>query len=247
MTAVVIDDQEKIRKGLISMLQYYCPRVTVVAEANGVASGLDVIAKYSPDLVFLDIEMNDGSGFDLIRQLEKRDFSLIFVTAHDQYALEAFRMSALDYLLKPINKDDLINAVERAALQRSKTDLSNQLSVLVDNLEAKPKKLILKDAESIHVVPLESIIRCAAESSYTIFYLRDGRKVVVTRTLKEFDQTLNPYGFQRIHHSHLVNLEDIQRFDKANHQEVVLINGDKLPVSHRKKEQLIARLEGLGL
>ncbi|MCB0496010.1 MAG: response regulator transcription factor [Cyclobacteriaceae bacterium] len=244
--AILVEDQPTIREGLKNMLALYASNITIIGEAESVKTGTNLINAVNADLLFLDIEMKDGNAFDLIKSLTDPIPHIIFVTAHDKYAVDAFKLSAVDYLLKPIDKDDLLNAIEKVKfkIQHQRNDY---LQVLVENIASVKKKIVLKDVDNIHVVEVVDIIRCEAEGSYTIFHTKENRKIVISKTLKEYDMLLSPYGFIRVHHSHLVNVNEIKRFNKTQEHQVVMSNGDKLPVSFRKKDQLIQRLSELGI
>lgn len=248
MQVVIIDNEAPIRRTLKQILKLYCPGVEVIGEANGVQSGLELLAEQEPDLVFLDIEMNDGTGLDLLQQIPNREFEVVFVTAYDRYALEAFKFSAIDYLLKPVDPDDLVDAVNRAKEARDKANLSVQLSVLLNNMQSMSqgeKKIVLRDTESIYVLEVKEIIRCQAEGSYTRFFLGDDTEVLVSRHLKSYEQMLAGYGFFRSHHSHLINLHQIKRFDKSDGGMLIMRDQSSLPVSSRRKTQLLDLLENL--
>jgi two-component system LytT family response regulator len=246
---VIIDDEERARETLIIMLKMYAPEINVVAEADGVKSGIRTINEFNPALVFLDIQMGDGSGFDVLSNFPECKFKVIFVTAHEDYAIKAFRFSALDYLVKPVTPDDLEQAVKKIANSNNKEDLHYQLKVLDSNNLVSGQafgKIILKTSDAIHIVEINDIIHCKAENNYTFIYLSDGNKLVVSRTLKEFDELLSEAGFLRVHQSHLVNLKQIGLFDKKDGGTIVMKDRSQIPVSFRKKDHLIQLIEKLG-
>jgi len=241
LRTIVIDDELSVRQTLGKLLRGYCPQVRVVAEADGVESGVKVIRKHNPDLVLLDIKMDDGTGFDLLKQLEPVDFKVIFITAYDQYAIKAIKFSALDYLLKPVDPTDLAEAVKKAE-KLVIHELNQQLGTLADNMQTfdkSKKKIILKTFDNIHLVKLQDILYCECQDNYTNFHLLNGKKILVSNTLKEYDEMLSEFGFFRIHKSYLINLVYINRFEKAEGGSIVLENEIKLPVASRKKEQLL--------
>lgn len=248
MKTLIIDNEEQIRVGLKKQLLALCPAVTEIKESTGVASGLAAIKEFKPDLVFLDVEMDDGTGIELIQQLKNFDFQLIFITAHDKYAINAFKLSAIDFLLKPIDAEDLIKAVEKAKDQiRSKT-LEFQFQILQESLSSitiNEKKIVLKDSESIYFIKVSDIVHCKAEGPYTEFYLIPQQKITISKSLKEYEELLEPYGFVRTHHSHLINIKRIVRFDKANGGTLILENKQTVPVSQRKREQILELLNSL--
>jgi len=241
LRTIIIDDEHRVRKSLEKLVTRNCPNVRLIAEADGVQSGVKAIKRYHPDLVLLDIKMDDGTGFDMLKQLEPVDFKVIFITAYDQFAIKAFRFSALDYLLKPVDPDDLAKAVGKAE-KLVMHDLNQQLGTLEDNLQSQDKskkKIILKTFDNIHLVKLTDIVYCESQDNYTNFHLMNEKKILVSNTLKEYDEMLSEYGFFRAHKSYLINLIHIDRFEKAEGGSIVLINEIKLPVASRKKDQLL--------
>jgi len=244
LRTIIIDDEASVRKSLEKLVNRNCPNVKLIAEADGVKSGVEAINNYHPDLVLLDIKMDDGTGFDLLKQLEPVDFKVIFITAYDQYAIKAFKFSALDYLLKPVDPDDLAEAVKKAE-KLVMHELNQQLNTLEENMltqEKSKKKIILKTFENIHLVKLPDIIYCESQDNYTNFHLMNDKKILVSNTLKEYDEMLSEYGFFRAHKSYLINLIHIDRFEKAEGGSIVLVNEIKLPVASRKKDQLLEML-----
>ena len=245
LRVVIIDDENHIRDTLVNMLEMNCPEVRVIGQASGVVSGIAAIKELQPELVFLDIQMKDGTGFDLLQKLPNIDFKVIFVTAYDHYALQAFRFSAVDYLLKPVNPEQLKEAVTRAG-KLVREDFNKQMKVLEENLRPaanRNKKIILRTAESIHLLEVGSIICCDSDSSYTTVHTVEGDKVIVSRTLKEFEEMLTECGFYRVHKSYLINLVHIKRFDRQEGGYIILTNGLKIPVASRKRDEMLAMLE----
>jgi len=244
LRTIIIDDEESVRRTLDKLVKRYCPNVKLVAEADGVESGIKAIKKHHPDLILLDIKMDDGTGFDLLKQLEPVDFKVIFVTAYDQYAIKAIKFSALDYLLKPVDPDDLTEAVNKAE-KLMIDELNQQLNTLEDNMQTKDrakKKIILKTFDNIHREKLSDIVYCESNDNYTNFHLLNSKTILVSTTLKEYDDMLSEFGFFRAHKSYLINLVHIERFEKAEGGAIVLTNEIKLPVASRKKEQLMEML-----
>lgn len=243
LKTLIIDDENKARDTIKDMLNIYCPEVTVIGEADSVLSGINAIKKLKPDLVFLDIKMPDGTGFDLLNRLDNKPFSLIFLTAFDEYAVKAFRFSAVDYLLKPLDPDELMTSIERVV--ESKENENQHIDALLNNLKSiknDNKKIVLKTAESIFLVNVSDIIRCESTGNYTQFFILNQKPVLVSKTLKEYDDILTDYNFFRVHQSHLVNLNHIIRLDKADGGTLVLTNDHTVPVSTRKKEALVKAL-----
>ena len=245
--ALIIDNEEPIRTELKSLLSEHCPIIESIDEANGVAAGIKAISLVNPDIVFLDVEMDDGTGMDLIKQLNGEvNFQLVFITAHNKYALDAFKLSAIDFLLKPIDSTELIESVNRAEKNIKTKSLDRQLQILQESLgeiKNSDKKIALKDSDSIYFVKVSDIIRCEASGAYTIFHIYDHKDILISKGIKEFEELLQNFGFFRTHHSHLVNLKKIVRFDKADGGILILENHEKVPVSHRKKDTLLTLLE----
>jgi two-component system LytT family response regulator len=245
---IIIDDEVKARETIAKMLQTYCPEVEVIDSAGSVKEGVKVLEENNPDLVFLDIKMGDGTGFDLLRKLKTVDFILIFITAFEEFAIRAIKFSALDYILKPLDPDELMNAVEKTKDAIEKENISVRLEALYENLDVlsnKTKKIVLKTTSSVHIVNLEEIIRCESEKNYTHFFTTDQEKITVSKTLKEFNELLVDYSFYRVHQSHLINLSHVRRYDKQDGGYLVMDDGSTVPVSFRKKEDLMKVFKSL--
>jgi len=248
LRTVIIDDEVLMRQALTRMVREHCPNARVVGSAGSVASGVAEIRKQHPDLVLLDIKLDDGTGFDLLKKLEPIDFKVIFITAYDEFAIRAVKFSALDYLLKPVESGDLVQAINKAEKLVLK-ELNMQLNVLKDNMQSGTvdnQKIILKTLENVHVVKIGNIIYCESDDNYTNFNLIDGSKILVSTTLKDYDEILSHYGFLRVHRSFLINLSHIVRFEKSEGGNVVLTNNCVVPVSSRKRELLLELLDRIG-
>jgi len=232
--AVIIDDIPEAIAVLKADLENYCVNIEVVGSAEGVVTGAKLIKEIKPDLVFLDIQMKDGSGFDLLEILGEVNFKLIFTTASDEYAVKAFKFAAVDYLLKPIDPDELMDAVSRVEGQDKPAE---RIDLLKENF-VKAKRIALNTLQKIHIVNVEEILRCESNINYTMFYFTDGTKLLVTKTLKEFDNLLSGHNFIRVHQSHLINTSFIKEFLKSDGV-IVMKDGTKVPVSTRKKEVLM--------
>ena len=242
MRAVIIDNEPPMIRTLSGLLEMYCPDVTLVGTADGVATGEKLILEVNPDVIFLDVEMGDGTGLDLVERLNFRKLHVIFVTAHDKYAINAFRYSAIDFLLKPVDPEDLMNALKKFQQAKKVMDLEQQVSVLTDHLRggtARQKKIVLSDYESMHLVRVDEILWCVAEGSYTRFKLFDGQEIMVSKNLKSYEDILSTDDFVRIHNSYLVNINHIKRFERSEGGLVIMNNGGTLPVSVRKKDALM--------
>ena len=248
LRAVVIDDIETIRKKNISLIRQHCPDIAVIGEADSVERGVSLIRQILPDLVFLDIELADGSGFDLLQRLKPVQFKVIFITGHEDYAIRAFRFSAIDYLLKPLDPIELNDAVRKAEEALNKEVFELKLNTLFSNLE-RPKdlqKLVLKTAEKIYSVNVQDIVHCEAEKNYTTFYFINAPKLVVSTTLKEYEILLKPFQFFRAHQSHLINMLYFDHFIKNDGgNTIVMKNKNKVPLAIRKKEEFLALIDNL--
>ena len=247
MKAILIEDEARNREHLARVLEKHCPEVQLVAQAEDAIAGITAIKTHQPDLIFLDIEMPGGSGFDMLESLGQVDFEVIFVTAYDSYAIRAIRFCAMDYLLKPIKILELKSAVERVHKKRRETAHNLQLQAYLQNLKLthSAQKLALPTQEKIEMVSISEIIRCQGERNYTRFMLADGRKLLVSKALGEYEELLEEFQFLRVHQSHLVNLQHIDSFIRKDGGYLIMSNEDNVAVSRRRKENLIEALNGL--
>lgn len=248
LKAVIIDDIEAIRKKNSIIIKANCPNIAIVGQADSVDSGIKIIKHHSPDIVFLDVEMPDGTGFDLLQKLKPFNFKVIFVTGYEDFAIRAFRFSAIDYLLKPLDPSELIESVKKVEDSMSKELFDMKLNNLFTNLE-RPKnlqKLILKTADKIYSVNVQDIVNCESDKNYTTFYFINAPKLVVSTNLKEYETLLTPYNFFRTHQSHLINMAYFDHFIKTDGgNTVVMKNKTTIPLSVRKKEEFLLLLENL--
>jgi two-component system, LytTR family, response regulator len=247
LRTVIIDDEAHARETLSRLVSSYCPQIRLVGEANGVASGLKTIQELHPQLVLLDVKMDDGTGFDLMRLCNSIDFKVIFITAYEKFAVQAFRFAAVDFLLKPINTAELTEAVKHAETLIQE-HFSTQLQVLEDNLRTdirQKKKIVLKTLENIHLVEIQNITFCESDGCYTVVHTIAGDKILISKTLREFDDMLTDSGFYRVHKSYLINLSHINRFEKQEGGSIILSNGERVPVSFRKREELLGLFDKL--
>lgn len=247
MRIVLIDDDPVVRDNMKTLLSIFSPESEIVGEAGGVKEGLACLNNTKTDLVLLDVEMKDGTGFDLLAFYGQPDFKVIFITGHDGYALNAFKYSALDYLLKPVDPTDLQAAIEKVKIQEDSTEQNIKLASHQNNKRGTfyDQTVVLKDTETVYLVRLADIIRCESEGNYTKFYLIDGRKLTITKTLKEYDILFADNSFFRAHQSHLINLHHFDRYEKREGGVVYMVDGSTLPVAVRKKESLMLALEML--
>jgi two-component system LytT family response regulator len=244
LKAIIVEDEEAGRITLSNYIEKYCPDVKVEAMADSVKTGLEAIKKYSPDIVFLDVEMPFGNGFDLLEQSENINFETIFVTAYSEYALKALNFSASYYILKPIDIDELIAAVDKIKNEKEKEDYSMHSKILLENIKNSNKqlhKIVLPLLDGFEVVQVKDIIRCKAEDNFTYFFMLDGSKQLICRTLKFYQEMLKDFDFVRTHKSHMVNVQHIKRYKKGKGGQVIMIDGTEIDVSAKRKKDLLER------
>lgn len=245
ITAVLIDDDTNLRNGMRKLLSFYAPDISIIGEAEDVATGVKVIDMLKPQVLFLDIQLNDGTGFDILEKLAAKNSSttshIVFITAHEEYAIKAFRFSALDFLLKPVDIDELEIVIGKIRATVDKKDSYAHIDLLLENIRKKVdnyKRIALTTADGIHLYEVSDIIRCEGEDNYTTFYIRNNKPVTVSKTLKEYEEMLEEYGFERIHQKHLINITFLKSYVKKDGGFVVMADQAQLPVSVRKKERL---------
>ena len=244
--ALVIDDENRTRDLICKMINSFGLNIEAISGGENVKSGIAAIQSHQPDIVFLDIQMPDGTGFDVLKALPEKNFEVIFITAHEEFAIKAIKFSALDYILKPVDADELKSAVERAMETLNHGREEKQYEALNNNMQPNQKrKLVLKTQESVHVVDLDTIIRCEADRNYTLFYLVDGKKILVSKTLKDYETLLSGHNFLRVQQSHLVNLDFVSRYDKGNGGSVVMKDNSEVPLSPAKREIFFKVLDSL--
>ncbi len=240
--AIIVEDEKKSRETLQGLLKRYCKNVEVLDEADGYRQGIEKIKQHKPDVVFLDIQMPDGSGFRLLEEIEKIDFEIIFTTAFDHYAIKAIKYSALDYLLKPIDPEELVNSIKKVELKKSGSHINKHIRVLLDNIrtpESESQKIVLSTSDKIHIIEVSRIVRCESDNYYTNFFLNDGKKILISKTLKENEELLSGHNFIRPHKSHLINLDYVKSFNRDEGGYILMKDGSKVPVSRRKREQIL--------
>lgn len=225
---------------LSNLLVKYCPSVTVTAQCNTGEEGVKAIHHHQPDVVFTDIEMPGISGFDMLRQFNEINFDVIFTTAFERYAVKAFKYSALDYLLKPIDPEELKLAIEKVQQKKLRKASTDQIDLFFSVLKSRMtpvKKIALPSSEGVTFVSPEKIIRCESDSNYTLFIMEDKQKILVAKTLKEADEILQDFGFVRIHHSHLINPEHIDKYIRGDGGYVLMKDGSHITVSRTHKDR----------
>lgn len=250
MKAVIIEDEKKSREMLESLIKINFPQITVVGLAKNVQEGVALIKTQQPDLIFLDISMPDGTGFDVLEKVQGLKFEIIFTTATDKHALKAIKFSACDYLLKPIDIDELKQAVEKLLAKKAPNSgiaSMENLQFLIQNLKKQDdnfSKITLPTGNAYEVVTIKDIIRCEADGSYTNFYLADGRKLMVSVSLKHYEDLLPEKDFLRIHHHHLINMSHVLRFLKVDGGYAVMSDNTQIEISRRKKDVFLEKLNG---
>lgn len=249
MKALIIEDEKKSREMLESLIKKNFTELLIVGLGKNVAEGVDLIKSLQPDLVFLDISMPDGTGFDVLEKVQGLKFEIIFTTATDKHALKAIKYSACDYLLKPIDIDELKLAVEKVLSKKSQNMPSMEnLQFLIQNLKRADdnyNKITLPTGNAYEIVNIKDIIRCEADTSYTIFYLVGGKKLMVSASLKHYEDLLPSKDFIRIHHHHLINMNHVVRFLKTDGGYAIMSDNSQLEISRRKKDAFLERLNAV--
>ncbi len=247
---IIIDDEPLAIEALSIILKKKCPEdVQVVATSNSPRLGTTLIEKHQPDLVFIDVEMPGMSGIDLVRSFKNPKFRVVFVTAFDAYAIDALRLSAIDYLLKPVDPDEIVRVIEKIKNDPRKIEISfgaqlqNLEKILSQNTAAKESKIGIGMADKIVFINIADILYCKAEGAYTHVHMVDGKKVVASRSLGEFEQQLTTHNFFRIHHSILINLQHVKEYQRFDGGYVIMENNVKLEVSHRKRNDFLKALD----
>lgn len=246
--AIIVDDELGARESLSKMIEKNCKQIEVVAKADSMLSAFEAITNKEPDLVFLDIEMPNGNAFDLLEKFKNINFNIIFTTAYDHYAIKAIKFSAIDYILKPIDPEELVTAVKRFESQRGqKESLDKQFKTLLSNVkpENKLKKVGIPDGDGLIFINLSDIIRCDSDGNYTFFILTSGKKIIASRTLGEYEQMFADDNFFRIHRSHLINLEHVKKYIKGEGGYVVMTDNSQVEVSRRNKTDFLEKLSHL--
>ncbi len=247
--SIIIDDEQSSRENLQNILKQNCRNVEVIASLSTALEGIEALEKYCPDIVFLDIKMPKTTGFDFLESLKEIKFEVIFVTAYDQYALKAIKFCALDYLLKPIDINELINALGKVEKKLLEREENHRMKIFLQNLqnEKQTKKIALPTMDRILFVEINHIIRCEGENNYTSFYLDNGERIFVSRTLKEFEDLLSDFNFIRVHRSHLINLVKVKSYVKKEGGYIVMNDGSKVNISRQRREEIFKYLSELSL
>lgn len=243
--AIIVDDEPYCCESLVTLLERYCPAVKVADICYSGKDALSAIQEQQPQIVFLDIEMPRMNGFEMLEKLPAINFEIIFTTSYDQYAIKAIRFSALDYLLKPVDREELQLAV-RKVTEHVHRPLPQQLEILLQKIHqpvSSIQKIALPTMEGLHMIAVDSIISCASDSNYTIFLLKNKQKLIASRTLKEVEEMLEEYSFLRVHHSHIVNLNEVNKYIKGEGGYLIMSDESSVDVSRSRKEMLLKKLQ----
>lgn len=243
--AVIIDDEPAMQQLNSQLLSEYFPAIELTGMADSIENGIKLIRNENPDLVLLDIELKDGTGFQMLQKLKPYDFKVVFITGFHSFAIKAIKFSALDYIVKPVNETEFQQAIQRVVdLIEKKEDSDEQLNILMTSLqnENKCKKLVLRTAESLHIVDVADIYFCKSDNSYTTFYFEDNERILVSKSLKDYENLLGEYGFYRAHQSYLVNINHIKKVDKSDGGFIIMKNKKEIPVSMRQMKKLVSIL-----
>ena len=244
ISAIIIDDEPYCCEALTTLLEDYCPEVEILGTYHNGIDGMAAIRQKSPDLIFLDVEMPKMNGFDMLEQLPAVNFHIIFTTSYDQYALKAIRFSAIDYLLKPVDQEELVKAVHKV-IQRSQKPIAQQLEILlqkIHNPSPPISKMAMPTMEGLQMIQINQVISCEADSNYTILHLKEKKRKVVSSTLKEIEELLEEHSFLRVHRCYLVNLNEIEKYMKGEGGFLLMSDGSTVDVSRSKKELLLKKL-----
>jgi len=244
LKAIIIDDEPYCCEILAAMLESDCPEIETVAVCNNAKDALMAIDQFSPDIIFLDVEMPKMNGFEMLEQLKSINFHLIFTTSYDQYALKAIRFSAIDYLLKPIDREELKAAIQKVK-EKLQSPIPQQLEILMQKLRQPQNpinKIALPTMEGLQMIPVENIISCESDDNYTRLQLKNSKKLLVTRSLKDMEEILEQHSFIRVHRFYMVNLNEIEKYIKGEGGYLVMSDGTSIDVAKNKKEVLLRKL-----
>lgn len=252
ITAVLIDDDKHLRTGLKALLERYTNEINIIGEAESVKTGIATLTKLQPQVIFLDIHLSDGTGFDILEQLAKSKGTtsahIVFITAHEQYAVKAFKFSALDFLLKPVDPEELQNTIAKIKQAVGKNNSFEHIDLLLENIRKKVdnfKRIALSTSDGIHLFEVSDIIRCEAKGNYTEFFIKNHKPLLISRTLKEYEEMLTEHGFERIHQSHLINLSYLKSYIKSDGGYVIMADNTSIPIAQSKKEKLQELIKAL--
>ncbi len=248
LKVVIVEDEKHSRETLKTLLEEFCDNVKVLATAGSVSEAVKVLSIFSPDVVFLDIELQSGEGFDILKQIEHPDFEVIFTTAFEKYAIKAIKFSSLDYLLKPIDLEELKIAVDKARGRMDTSIYRHQIETLMQNLGQSPQKqekICLATTAGMEFILIKDILLCKADGSYTSFTMKDGNTLLVSKHLKEYENLLSEHQFMRVHNSYLINLKEVKKYIKSDGGYIIMSNDMHVSISPRKKDDLLESMKRL--
>jgi len=245
LITIIIDDEPDAVDFITSIIGEYCPELEVTGKAHNIKDGVNLIKEIKPDLVFLDVEMPNGTGFDLLTHFPEKDFDVVFITAFNHYAIKAIKFSAVDYILKPININEFIEAVNRVIQKRSNSTITGNenIEALLENIRSShPTRLVIPTSDGREYLNPKDIIRIEADRSYSWFYIVNKKKILVSRHLKEFQDLLNDRNFFRPHNSHLINLDFVKKYVRHDGGYIEMTDGSQVPVSRNRKDLFLAHM-----
>jgi two-component system LytT family response regulator len=240
--ALIVEDEVRSREFLQNLVKEFCPEISVEGTAGNVEEAVSFINTRQPDIVFMDIEMQTGTGFDVLQQVKQHNFHVIFTTAYDHYAIKAIKFSAVDYLLKPINLEELQQAVAKAVENINKKAATNKIELLIKNLKrasGEDYSIGLSTSEGVEFIQLQNIVRLEANGPYTTFFMKDGYKIMVSKNLKEYEMLLSDHGFFRVHNSHMINLKEVRKMIKTDGGYAIMNDESMIAISPKKKDEFV--------
>lgn len=240
---IVVDDEKQSRNALISELDNFKDQIKIVAEADSMASAIEAINDFKPELVFLDIHLGDGMGFNVLENTSHHKCKVVFVTAYDEYAIKAFKFNAIDYLLKPVSPEDVGRVVNRVSNFEPLEEHILNRNFLANYKSTGPKRIAISNSDGVHLVEIDEVIRCEADGNYTKIFTTTGEVILTSKTLKEYDTMLLDFNFERVHNSHLVNMRHIKKYLNKDSGYLQMSDGSQIPVSQRKKSYVLSILD----
>ena len=248
--ALIIDDEENSQASLKGKLELFCPEIERIVIAANVSDAIEAVRAENPDVLFLDVNLAGETGFEVLEKLKEEDLmnaEVVFTTAHDEFAIKAIKFSAIDYLLKPIDAEELVKAIRKIEAKKEMNP-GYQLNVLFENFRQasdSPQKIVISSSEVMHIIRVSEIMRCESSSNYTQSFLQSGKVLLASKTLKEFDNMLTDYNFERIHKSHLVNMNFVKKYMQRDGGYLIMTDDSQIHVANRKKEQLLSMLKSM--
>ncbi len=250
ISAVIIDDENKVRQTLKGIISTHDIPLNIIGEADNKNSGAELIVNTNPDVILLDVMLGKDTSFDMLKLIGNMKSKVIFISGFEQFAIEAFKFSAVDYILKPVDPDELLAAIKKVEQQIQSDNASVKLDVLLNNLSNtnnQEKKIVLQTLEKTFIIQIQDILRCESNNNYTYFYLKNGEKLLISKPIKQYDELLSNYNFCRVHKSHLVNMNFVKGILKKDGGYIELINGGLVPISSRKKEKIVSAINQMGV